>query len=120
MSEVYWVDELAQILGRSGNTVRKWVRAGWLKPVGFKRLRFRTVPAYRLDDARAIHERAPRTDGHDSPGRDEPVGPPDAPTYATPGSEERIRVYERRLRMKRHLHHPGDARIEIPTWLKVR
>lgn len=120
MSEVYWVDELAQILGRSGNTVRKWVRAGWLKPVGLKRLRFRTVPAYRLDDARAVHERAPKVDGHDSPGRAEPTALPVKPTRARPGSPERIAVYRARLAKGRHLHHPGDAKIAAPTWLKVR
>ena len=52
----------------------------------------------------------------------EPTTQPPLPTDARPGSEEKIRVMQKRYRLHMHLHHKDDAKLDDEdapsTWLK--
>lgn len=43
--------------------------------------------------------------------------PPDAPTWAAPGSAQKIAVMERRAANGRSVAHPDDEKIVVESWL---
>ena len=49
--------------------------------------------------------------GYESKERGPDPPPPETPDYSPPGSQERIEALARRYRSRRHIWHPGDAKI---------
>jgi hypothetical protein len=102
--------EIGRRLGRRASVIWTWVVSGRLKPAGETLRGGLRVATYRLSEARAIDSTAKRMH-KDSGESKRAIKPASKPTFTTPGSESRIRVYCERFARNESIFHDGDSRI---------